>query len=198
MSQKHYSQQGTFHITTNAKNKIPWLTYDRVPEILIDNLIMTRNVYEAKVYAFCILPDHMHILMSPGERGLSDFMQSLKRNSACDINTLLRRAGMNDNLRSAGSITRASHPGLGAGVCEPQLREKMIVKNDMCFHWQNGFHDELIRDSIQRSSATEYIQWNAVRHELVASIDDWPWSSVHFTHLLDPMELRIDGSSIIS
>ena len=69
MTQQHFEQQGIFHVTTNAKQKIPWLTWTGVPEILINNLWMTRNLYHAEVYAFCILPDHMHVVLRPGEKG---------------------------------------------------------------------------------------------------------------------------------
>lgn len=85
MTQRHFAQQGIFHVTTNAKQKIPWLTWSGIPEILMDNLWMTRNVYRAEVFAFCILPDHMHIVLRPGERGLSRFMHSFKRNAIKDV-----------------------------------------------------------------------------------------------------------------
>ncbi|MCF7844587.1 MAG: transposase [Kiritimatiellales bacterium] len=85
MPQKHYSQYGTFHITTVTRNRDPWCIQDGIPQILIDNLAMTRNVHQAKLFAFCILPDHMHILMSSGEKGLSSFMHSFKKNSSRDL-----------------------------------------------------------------------------------------------------------------
>ncbi|MBM3227272.1 hypothetical protein FJZ27_00185 [Candidatus Peribacteria bacterium] len=90
MTQQHSEQHGTFHITTNAYGKIPWLTRPGIPEVVIDHLRMTRNVQQAKVYAFCILPDHMHIIVRPGVKGLSAFMQSFKRNSSWHIQMLHR------------------------------------------------------------------------------------------------------------
>jgi putative transposase len=173
MSQKHGIQIGTFHITTNTRNRFPWLTMDRVSEILIDNLVLTRNVYGAQLYAFCILPDHMHIIVSPGERGISAFMHSYKRNSSINVAQI---------IRSAGSHTRASLLNRGAGVYEPRLRKQKI------YAWQNGFHDERIRDSRQRSETLGYVHGNAMKHGFVTDILDWPWTSLHFPHLLDPME----------
>ncbi len=97
MSQRHGAQHGIFHVTTNAAKKNPWLTMDGVPNVIIDNLMMTRNVHRAQVHAFCILPDHMHIILTPGEKGLSSFIHSFKRNSSKDIRSIL-------GVRSAGSL----------------------------------------------------------------------------------------------
>jgi REP element-mobilizing transposase RayT len=194
MSQKHYSQNGVFHVTTNTKNKVPWLTENDIPQMLIDNLVMTRNQHQAKVFAFCILPDHMHILLEPGEKGLSAFMHSFKRNSAINAN-ILCSAGSHSRAYK-GSHSRSyrrpcsctSHACNDAGVCEPRLREHVIEN----VYWQPGYHDERIRDSRQRKNAIGYIQYNATRHGLVKNIDDWPWTSLHFSHLLDPMEVWLE------
>jgi REP element-mobilizing transposase RayT len=104
---------GTFHVTTNAKQKVPWCTEKGVPEIIIDNLVMTKNLHKAEIFAFCILPDHMHLLLRPGSNGLSAFMHSFKRNSTWQINQMYK-------------------PIAVAGVHEPRLRH---------VNWQNGFHD---------------------------------------------------------
>jgi hypothetical protein len=58
--------------------------------------------------------------------------------------------------------------------------------------WQKGYHDERIRDSRQRSTVFHYIQGNAMKHEFVNDMLDWPWTSLHFSHLLDPMEIWLD------
>jgi putative transposase len=58
--------------------------------------------------------------------------------------------------------------------------------------WQNGFHDELIRDGRQRSAALSYVHGNAVKHGFVTEIPDWPWTSLHFQDRVDPMEVWLD------
>ncbi len=55
--------------------------------------------------------------------------------------------------------------------------------------WQKGFHDERIRDQKQYSTALNYVQGNAMKHGLVSDIIDWPWTSIHFAHAIDPPEL---------
>ncbi len=159
MTQYHFSQEGVFHIISTTKNRTTWCTEIGVPEILMDNLIMTRNAHRACLFAFCILPNHINLLISPGQKGLSAFMHSFKRNRSRDVRQLLNP--------------------MRAKVHEHPLRE---------IHWQKGFYDRHIRTDDQLSSTLFYIQTNALHHQLVSTESDWPWSSIHFSRLLDPMD----------
>lgn len=144
MPQKHPQQQGTFHVTTSVRDRAPICIAKGIPKRIIHHLCETRGMQGAKLYAFCILPDHIHILLSPGEKGLSGFLHAFKKNSSRDIRSLF---------------------------------------------WQKGYHDERIRDSRQRGTVAGYIQGNAMKHHLVSDILDWPWTSLHFPQMLDPMEI---------
>jgi REP element-mobilizing transposase RayT len=163
MSQRYAAQEGTFHVTTNTKGNVSWCTWPGIPELLIDNLIMTRNIRGARLYAFCILPDHVHIVMSLGEKGLSAFMHSFKRNAMRDVRALRNK----HTLRSGRSRSSAT---------------EVIA-------WQKSFHDERIRDAEQQSNALAYVQYNAWRHGLTGEPNGWPWSSLHFPYLLSPVEI---------
>ncbi len=85
MVQRRMGQYGTFHITTNAEEGVQWCTLPGIPEMLIDNLIATKNLHGALIHAFCILDDHMHIILTAGQKGVSNFMHSFKRNSSRDV-----------------------------------------------------------------------------------------------------------------
>ena len=161
MPQIHYAQVGTFHVITNTKDGIPWCIYDGIPEILIDNLFMTRNIQEARVFSFCIMPDHMHILLCAGELGLSRFMQSFKCNSSRDVRRHL--------------LTRSSDAGVAAAT-------------DKIF-WQKGYYDEHIKSSQQRSRVTRCIRNNPVNHKFDDDVTKWPWSSLHYQNLMDEMDI---------
>ncbi len=144
MPQKHRYQRGTFHITTATKGRMPTCTESDIPKRLIRHLCETRAMQDAQLYAFCILPDHIHILVSPGEKGLSGFMHAFKKNSSRDV---------------------------------PKLQ------------WQKGYFDELIRSDKQRGNVIRYIQGNAMKHQLVKEILDWPWTSLYFDGVLDPTDI---------
>ena len=162
MPQIHYSQLGTFHVITNTKNGVPWCIYDGIPDILIDNLIMTRNIQKTRLFKFCILPDHMHILLCPGELGLSNFMQSFKCQSTRNINIFVNDRSRDPRVPAAG------------------------VNN---YYWQARFYDEHIKSSTQRARTTRFIQNNPVNHKLVDDVSKWPWSSLHYQKQMDEMDI---------
>lgn len=183
MTQRHHEQQGIFHVTTNAKGRAPWCVLPGVPEIVIGNLMMTRNIHQGKIFAFCILPEHLHLIFSPGPKGISAFMHSFKRNSSKDIGYFLKSRGSRTpatavmhSIRSSGSVTRAS-----------DYTPAIITNNDFT-GWHNGFHDERIRDRRQYDAAMNYVRYNAWRHALTAHSDGWPWSSLRYSHLIDHCE----------
>ena len=151
MAQKHIQQHGIFHITTNTFRRTPWCIEDGFPEVLIDNLCMTRSYYQAHLHAFCILPDHMHIILRPGPLGFSTFMHSFKKNSSRDLYEIFQFEGAK---------------------------------------WQKGYHDEIIRDLEQMYAAFHYVENNACKHDFVDNINDWPWTSLHFPHLIDKFTMK--------
>jgi hypothetical protein len=54
--------------------------------------------------------------------------------------------------------------------------------------WQNGFHDERIRDRAQRSAAYRYIIENPLKHGLVEDIEHWRWTSLHLPNMVNHYE----------
>ena len=57
------------------------------------------------------------------------------------------------------------------------------------FRWQSGFYDEWIRDERQLSAAIAYVQGNGMKHGLAREIEEWPWSSLHYQELMDPLDI---------
>lgn len=131
--------------------------------MLIDNLCMTRTVQRARLYAFCILPDHLHLILSPGPQGLSTWMQSFKTHASREIHQVFPPF---DDFDAA------------AAVIHPPRRL-----------WQKSFYDERIRSSSQCSAAMYYVLGNGMKHGLAADVMDWSWTSYHFPDLVDPMEV---------
>jgi len=131
-----------------------------VPQILIETLFLVRSLQQAKLNAFCILPTHVHLILSPGKNGLSSFMHSFKTNSS-------------KNARNHLSSVQGKDP-----------------QKISCFSgWQDGFHDERIQTGKQCGAAMAYVQGNAAKHRIVKEIAEWPWSSIHFEEFLDSMEM---------
>ncbi len=184
MTQYHGAQEGLFHVTTNARGRMPWCTIPGVPEIIIDNLRMTRHLYGAKIHAFCILPDHVHMIVIPGTRGLSDFVHSFKRNSSWQIRRSLSAAEVHEPpLRATNTMYMREDSRIFA------TETGDAPTGDIEFTgWQKGFHDERIRDDRQKDAAFVYVRGNAAHHGLVSDPADWQWSSLHFFEVVDALE----------
>ncbi len=161
--------------------------------MIIDNLRMTRNMQDAKLYAFCILPDHMHILLSPGTKGLSAFVHSFKRNTMRDVRKFFAYETATDSpcqlLPAAEVRNLRTVYGSGRYGSSAAGNNDRIEVDDWIVGWQKSFHDERIRDARQCSTAFGYIQGNGMKHGLVAEIEDWPWSSLHFPEIIDPCDV---------
>jgi putative transposase len=102
MIQKHILQTGTFHITTNAKGKVPWCTIPGIPELIIDNLRMTKNLHNLVIIDFSLLPDHLHLILETDSVGISTIMHSFKRNSTRDTKTFLEGKILEDGMTCTG------------------------------------------------------------------------------------------------
>ncbi|MBI5399410.1 transposase [Candidatus Saganbacteria bacterium] len=78
-----YTTHGYYFITTNTKHRIPRFTNDAFNKQVIDCLIEEQKRTGFRVYAYCLMPDHMHLLLSaPGnEISVSDFVGGFKSKS---------------------------------------------------------------------------------------------------------------------
>ncbi len=186
MPQKHYAQHGVFHVNTKTKNRIEWCTFAGIPEILIETLCRTRDIHGAQLHAFCILPDHVHMIISPGVKGLSAFMQTFKKNATENVKDFIVSLGHDvpaaENKNTIDTLPNTIKISAGGTSCP-------AVEN---IGWQNGFYDERIRDGRQSSAAMAYVHGNGMKHHLVKEIEDWPWTSLHFPAFINPMELWLD------
>ncbi len=174
MPQQHIVQSGIFHIITKTDRR-QWCVLPGVPEILIETLKQSRSIHGANLYAFAVLPNHMHIIVCPGPKGLSAFVQTWKSNSTKNVRAMLLRQYSQEPQRR--DVAAADEKG----ARECALQE--------CTGWQKSFFDERIRDGRQYSAAIGYVHGNAVKHGLCREVLDWPWCSLHFSHLVDAMDV---------
>jgi len=139
---------------------MPWCTIEEVPKLLIRDLFIAKILFQTEIYAFCILPDHMHIILRPGEYGLSRFIKSFKENSSRNI----RRSLFHN--RDDRVVVATERGNTHSGIVATGAEEMGILRTeDIPFTgWQHGFHDERIRDETQRDTALSYVRHNAWRH----------------------------------
>ena len=139
----------------------------------------------------------MHILMRSGEKGLSKFMHSFKKNSTRDICTFLGKYDDKDrgDLRMRGDLRIAATGNNNDSKIDPENNKNCSCDSKIAvadIRWQKGYYDKHIENSTQRGHVVDYIHYNPYHHELVEDIANWPWTSLHMEKNLDPMEIWLD------
>jgi putative transposase len=81
------------HITQRAAGKEPLFLEDKDYVYMIWHLKEVANKYEVNIYAFCLMPNHVHLLLSPRQKNLYDAMRDLFSGYARMFNRKYERKG---------------------------------------------------------------------------------------------------------
>jgi len=155
----HFNLPSHAHsLTFSCNNRHPYFKSDRTCRWLIEAIDKARSDWNFRLWAYVIMPEHVHIIVWPNEKiyDISDFLKSIKQSVSRNARYFLEKEN-------------------------PLALEKMILKrgNRATFKfWQTGpgydlnlYADEKLMEKI------EYIHNNPVRRSLVKSTTDWKWSS---------------------
>jgi len=81
------------HITQRAAGREPLFLEEDDYLYMIGLLADISSSYSLNVYAFCLMPDHIHVLLSPTETNLYDAMRDLYSRYAMRFNRKYERKG---------------------------------------------------------------------------------------------------------
>ena len=132
------------------------VTYNRIP-ILISNintlrtaLKKTKNIYDFDIFAICVLPDHIHMIIKPQiVEEYPKIISAIKHSFS----------------RSVGQVC----PTYGVSAGYKNKREKGI--------WQRRYFEHTIKSEDEMEKHLDYIHYNPVKHGYVLAVKDWPYSS---------------------
>jgi REP element-mobilizing transposase RayT len=79
--------------TTVTANREPIFKEAKTADILLGAILFGREQQWYYLLSFVIMPDHMHLIIIPRGKNISECMKSIKGFSARKINSLLRRNG---------------------------------------------------------------------------------------------------------
>ena len=145
-------------LTFSCYKKYPYFSDSIACEIFLDYLDSARKFYKFELWAYVIMPDHIHILIWPDERGyiVPKVLHSVKGHTAYKYKEHLIL-----NTRESFDV-----------YCI-EIKGKKRFK-----FWQpGGGYDRNLWNAKPIHSAIDYIENNPVRAELVTHPDDWRWSS---------------------
>ena len=89
-----YSKPFAYFITICTQERQPHFANPSIARVAMDTIREIGSNYGYKIYSFCVMPDHLHILVNPSDSGMSlpKFMQILKSKIAVLI---LKQTGIN-------------------------------------------------------------------------------------------------------
>lgn len=165
-------------LTFSCYRRFPFFTRERTCEWFIEALEKARAKFSLQLWAYVIMPDHVHLLVNPGDAPdeVPRFLQAVKEPVA----------------RQAIAYLKTN---------SPQWLEKLTVHEGQRVRhrfWQpGGGYDRNITGSETLLAMIEYIHANPVRRGLVARIEDWQWSSARWYAGIRPVKIEMDDQVLI-
>ena len=170
-----YGAHHLHFITCSCYQRLPCLNLTRGRDCFLSMLEQVRQRYRFVVVGYVVMPEHIHLLITEPEIGNpSTVMQVLKQRTA---RALLPRRKRRDPRQGK----------LFGEEAQPRA------------FWQARFYDFNVWTSKKRVEKLRYIHRNPVKRGLVASPEEWRWSSYRFYSFGEAGAVRVNvGWSKIS
>ncbi|MCA9045366.1 MAG: transposase [Planctomycetaceae bacterium] len=161
-------------LTFSCYHRFQFLAKDRTRQWFVEALQQAREKYPVDLWAWVIMPEHVHLLVCPrvDGRDVSSFVARVKEKTA-----------------------RTAIAWLKANASE-WLPKITVVEGKRTRHrfWQPGGGYDRNLDSAKTVRATiDYLHANPVRRGLVERTTDWEWSSARW-YAGDDAVIEMDNS----
>lgn len=164
-------------LTFSCYRRFRFMKYERTRAWFRDALQAARVKFGFHVWAYVLMPEHLHLLVYPGghPEQMPEFLKELKEPVA----------------RSAIQYVKANSPSWLARL---RVREGNRVRHRF---WQpGGGYDRNITSAAALRAMIDYIHANPVRRGLAAKAEDWEWSSARWFAGTRPVPIAMDDSII--
>jgi putative transposase len=176
---RRYNEPGQpRELTFSCYRRMPFFSRERTCEWFRQALEAARTKFGFQVWAYVLMPDHVHLLVHPGEAAaeMSRFLQAVKEPVA----------------RQAIAYLKANAPQWLARLT---VHEGQRVRHRF---WQpGGGYDRNITSTEALRAMIDYIHANPVRRGLVARVEDWEWSSARWYVGIQPVRIEMDSQVLV-
>ena len=92
---RRFFEEGlAYFVTTVTKDRKPRFMDTKLCRILLVTLEYHKTVFDYSVYGYCIMPDHLHLILKPDQRfNLSFILKMVKGSFARKVNRLASKDG---------------------------------------------------------------------------------------------------------
>ena len=172
---RRYNEPGQpRELTFSCYRRYAFFSRERTCAWFCQALEEARTEFGFQIWAYVIMPDHVHVLVNPGEAApeMSRFLQAVKQPVA----------------REAIGYVK---------MHAPEWLDRLTVREGTRLRhrfWQpGGGYDRNIASVETLLAMIEYIHANPVRRGLAASIVDWEWSSARWYAGIRPVKIEMDA-----
>ena len=165
-------------LTFSCFRNRPFLNGDRSRRWLLDALAKARDKHGFELWAYVLMPEHVHLLIYPlrDEYSISGILLDMKRPVA----------------RQALRFVRVQAPGFLKMMRDEQPNGEVAYR----FWQRGGGYDRNLVNTKTVHATIDYIHANPVRRGLADTPEDWPWSSARFFAGRDDYVLAPDVDSM--
>jgi putative transposase len=170
-----YNTPGDAHeFTWACYRRQSFFKNERTCKWLAEAIDKARVKYDFELWAYVIMPNHVHILIHP-------------RRAIYDVSAIKQAIKQSVSQRAIGYLRRNNPKGLE--------RMKVILRDTSVIYrfWQDGGgYDRNLFSPKALRAAIAYMHNNPVRRGLVESSLDWKWSSARAYEGLGHGKLKVD------
>lgn len=171
-----YNEPGHAHeLTFSCYRHLPMLSADRTRQWLVDALDHARHSLDLELWAYVIMPEHVHVLIVPrrDDYKMAEVLKAIKQPVAQRAIRYLRE-NVPDWLPNLCASERSGHA-------------------EYCFWQPGGGYDRNICCIKTAWASVQYLHQNPVRRGLVNCAEDWEWSSARWYAGQANAKLAMDG-----
>lgn len=130
---------------------------------LCEEALMFFHDERYELLAWCVMPNHVHVLVHVWQTPLSKMVQSWKRYIA---------------TQAEAHLAERRSPTRRVSVDDTKAPARRAALQTL--HWEREYWDTFMRDEVQEKTAVRYIENNPVKAKLCRAAEDWPSSSARF------------------
>ncbi len=151
-------QKAVYFVTFTVHQWVDVFTCSIYRDILFDSLKYCQQSKGLRIYAWVLMSNHIHLVVSAKDENLSDIIRDFKKYTAKKI------------VQAISENSKESR--------KAWLLLTLKVGQNIWF-WEEGYHGIEIRDLLMFESKVRYIHLNPVRNGLVEKEEDYLLSSAN-------------------
>jgi putative transposase len=158
---RHYNTPGQAHeLTFSCYSRRNYFFDSNACEMVLEEIENARRIYLFRLWAYVIMPNHVHILLWPLEAkyDIGKILSGIKR-------TMSKRYGAMMKKKDK--------------VAYDQFLVKKSNETVFAFWQPGGGFDRNLWNARAIHDSIAYIEANPVRKGLASSPEEWKWSSAH-------------------